>query len=240
MRHYWVPVWDLPPGREVREHVLQYPSCLVVISNTYARFYGVVPGRSQVNLSGSGWAVGVTLEAGAGVTVRGKSDLSDLTGTFCDLGDVSSMAPAVDAVRAAMSAGPADKASHLAAIAAFEQRLDVLPPLSGEGREVTQWVRQVESDPGLSTVAELCRRTGVSERRLQRTLRRYLGLSPKWLIQRRRLHEATDRLKHGTTSLAGLAVELGYTDQAHFTRDFRRVTGYTPGAFAATYGASHL
>lgn len=67
---------------------------------------------------------------------------------------------------------------------------------------------------------------------MQRLLRRYLGLTPKWLIQRRRLHEALDRLKHEDRPLAELAGDLGYTDQAHFSRDFRRVTGYSPGAFA--------
>jgi AraC-like DNA-binding protein len=36
--------------------------------------------------------------------------------------------------------------------------------------------------------------------------------------------------------LARLAADLGYTDQAHFTRDFRRVTGYAPGQFSRTLG----
>lgn len=238
--HYWVPVWDLPPDRDVTEHVLQYPSCLVVISNTYARFYGVVPGRSQVELAGRGWAVGIMLQAGAGMAVCGRSDLSDLAGTHCDLAEVHSMADAVAGVRAAMASAPASAASHDGAIAVLEDRLDALPCVSVEGHEVTRWVSMVESDPELRTVADLCERAQRSERHLQRVLRRYLGLTPKWLIQRRRLHEATDRLKHGGTSLAELAVELGYTDQAHFTRDFRRVTGYTPGAFAAAYGTSRM
>ena len=240
VRHYWVPVWDLPPGRDVTEHVLQYPACLVVVSDTYARFYGVIPGRSRVDLSGRGWAVGIMLQAGAGVALCGRSDLSDLLGTHCDLASVPSMASVAPQVRGAMAADPASPQSHARAIAVLEDRLDALPLVSAEGREVSRWVSVVESEAELRTVGDLCARTETAERQLQRTLRRYLGLSPKWLIQRRRLHEATDRLKRGGTSLAELAVELGYTDQAHFTRDFHRVTGYTPGAFAAVNRTARL
>ncbi|MGB3258950.1 MAG: helix-turn-helix domain-containing protein [Ornithinimicrobium sp.] len=237
VRHYWVPVWDLPAA-PVTEHVLQYPSCLVVVSNTYARFYGVVAGRSQVELSGRGWAVGVTLQPGAGPAVFGGRDLSHLRDSHVDLSGVPSMAPAVNRVRAMMEGDPGSAWRHRSSIKVLERLLDGLDPVSDEGQEVTRWVSLVESDPPLRTVADLVRRADVSERTLQRIVRRHLGLTPQWLIQRRRLHEATDRLKHGTASLADLAHELGYTDQAHFTRDFRTVTGYSPGAFARLHSHS--
>lgn len=232
VRHYWVPVWDLPEDHTVTEYVLQYPSCLVVISDSYARFYGVVTGRSQVELSGHGWAVGIMLQPGAGPSVFGQSDLSHLADTHCDLAVVPSMAPTIAATRTTMAADPASVDRHRRAIEQLEGRLDTLPAVTDEARQVSALVATVESDPDLRTVAELSDRAGWSERQLQRVLRRYLGLAPKWLIQRRRLHEATDRLKHGSMNLADLAHDLGYTDQAHFTRDFRKVTGYSPGAFA--------
>lgn len=43
-------------------------------------------------------------------------------------------------------------------------------------------------------MAQLSDRAGVLQRQLQRLLSRYLGLTPKWLIQRRRLHDPSDRL----------------------------------------------
>jgi AraC-like DNA-binding protein len=66
-------------------------------------------------------------------------------------------------------------------------------------------------------------------------VRRRLGLTPKWLIQRRRLQEAAEHLRGRGTTLAEVSALLGYADQPHFSRDFARVTGMTPGAFAARY-----
>ena len=45
-----------------------------------------------------------------------------------------------------------------------------------------------------------------------------------------------ERLRDSSDAeLAGIAVDLGYADQAHFTRDFRKATGLTPGEFAARF-----
>jgi AraC-like DNA-binding protein len=53
------------------------------------------------------------------------------------------------------------------------------------------------------------------------------------LIGRRPHQAAAPRLRTGPGTLARMAAELGYADQAHFTRDFRTVTGVTPGDYAA-------
>ena len=48
-RRFWIPVWDVPEGRDSVQRVLQYPVCLIVVSDTYTRFYGVVSGLSHTD-----------------------------------------------------------------------------------------------------------------------------------------------------------------------------------------------
>jgi AraC-like DNA-binding protein len=69
-------------------------------------------------------------------------------------------------------------------------------------------------------------------RSLQQLFSEYVGVSPKWVIRRFRLHEAADSLAGGDEpDLAALAQRLGYFDQAHFTSDFRKLVGQTPADY---------
>ena len=88
-------------------------------------------------------------------------------------------------------------------------------------------------DRSVTRVADVTDRFGMSTRALQRLFERYVGVSPKWVLRRYRLHEAAARLAEGTGGTwAEVAVELGYFDQAHFIRDFTRAVGMTPVAYA--------
>jgi AraC-like DNA-binding protein len=84
-------------------------------------------------------------------------------------------------------------------------------------------------------VSQVCDEFGLSDRALQRLVHRRLGLTPKWLIQRRRLQEAAEHLRTRSTTFAEVAAELGYADQPHFIRDFSKATSMTPGEFAALH-----
>lgn len=46
-----------------------------------------------------------------------------------------------------------------------------------------------------------------------------------------RVERAKNLLKKGDTPLASVAVGLGFADQAHLTRVFRKIVGTTPGAW---------
>lgn len=99
-------------------------------------------------------------------------------------------------------------------------------------------VLRASTDREITRVDHLVREFGIGSRGLQRLFAEYVGVSPKWVIQRYRLHEAAERIAEGGISdWATLALDLGYADQAHFIRDFRRLVGSSPGEYARALGS---
>ncbi len=61
-----------------------------------------------------------------------------------------------------------------------------------------------------------------------------MGVSPKWVMRRARLHEAAERADSGEpVDWAELAADLGYADQAHLTGDFAATIGIFPTRYTA-------
>lgn len=97
-------------------------------------------------------------------------------------------------------------------------------------------VEMIAAETGIARVDAVAERCGMSVRNLQRLFAEHVGVSPKWVIRRYRLREATERMAAGgTVDWAALAVELGYADQAHFCRDFTAMYGEPPTYYARRY-----
>jgi AraC-like DNA-binding protein len=80
-------------------------------------------------------------------------------------------------------------------------------------------------------------RCHISKRTLQRLFNQYVGVSPKWVIKRYRLHDAVEQLATGAVvDWPRLALDLGYFDQAHFIKDFKMLVGTPPGEYARSLG----
>jgi AraC-like DNA-binding protein len=100
---------------------------------------------------------------------------------------------------------------------------------------VSRVVDEIAADRSLLRVDDVARAERVSRRKLERLFREYVGISPKWVIQRYRLFEAADRLTTAPDSgAADLAQQLGYSDQAHFIKDFKTIVGRSPADYART------
>lgn len=80
-------------------------------------------------------------------------------------------------------------------------------------------------------IREVAREAGVHPVHLARVFRKQTGITPGEYVQSLRVQKACARLTSREHSLADVAVECGFTDQAHMTRLFKRFTGTTPAAF---------
>ena len=229
--HYWLPTWQIPAGAVHEQRILSYPGCNLAIEEGIGTLYGPVTRLSLKRLSGSGRAFGVLLRPGTGALLCSipVPELVDGSIPALDCG----LDRAGDIHEALFAEGTAEHQQR-SAITIFEDWLvERLPTgMDAEGLLLNRICADIESTPGIGRVAQLCERWQIGERALQRLVHTRMGVSPKWLLQRRRLQEAAALMGRGTgPNLARLAHALGYADQAHFTRDFAGVTGMSPGEY---------
>jgi AraC-like DNA-binding protein len=86
---------------------------------------------------------------------------------------------------------------------------------------------------GTMPVSKVAEAAHATVRTLERKFKQSSGHTVKDVSALMRFEQARNQLWiNPTTNLAGLAAELGYTDQAHLSKEFKRYSGTTPAAFA--------
>ncbi|WP_246257698.1 AraC family transcriptional regulator [Amycolatopsis anabasis] len=107
-----------------------------------------------------------------------------------------------------------------------------VPILPKRARHAAEIVEVIAEEPAIVRVDQLAARSGTTSRTLQRLFRDHVGVSPKWAIRVYRFNDAAQRISAAADiDYAALAAELGYTDQAHFTRDFTAMVGTPPAQY---------
>jgi AraC-like DNA-binding protein len=102
---------------------------------------------------------------------------------------------------------------------------------SAASRISRQTREALEQLSGPLTIATLARELGISRFVLLRRFKIDFGITPHAFLLRLRVDRARNRLARGS-DLADVAHELGFSDQAHFTRVFKKIVGITPGDYA--------
>lgn len=224
--HYWLVSWDLRPGIRHNVETLPHPNVQLVFTGGAAGsvlVHGVHPAKFTRVLEGRTRVFGVKFQAGGfrGFYTGGLAALRGKTVPAREIfgAEIEALVPALT--------GDADEADKLAA--ANRYFLARMPAHDAQMQLAASVVQLAATDIAIHTTHALASRAGLSERSLQRLFSSYVGVTPKWVIRRFRLHEVVERLHTGEVmDFAALAVELGYFDQSHLIGDFRRLTGYTP------------
>jgi AraC family transcriptional regulator len=95
------------------------------------------------------------------------------------------------------------------------------------------WLRRAveelrESSPPPRSLQELARSLDIHPSVLSRTFRKYLGCTPSEYLRRVRVEQARSLMATSDEPLSIIGLRVGFVDQSHFTRVFRRLTGQTP------------
>lgn len=99
-------------------------------------------------------------------------------------------------------------------------------------------VQKIIENPAMVTVDELVRKTGWSHKHLIAVFDKYVGASPKAFVRVSRFQKAVFSIGEKTTVDWGALVhDCGYYDQAHFIKDFKRFSGFSPENYLLMRGA---
>ncbi|MDQ0690708.1 helix-turn-helix domain-containing protein [Arthrobacter sp. W4I7] len=232
---FWMPEWNIEPGRTSRQHLIAHPGSNLVVELDGVVFSGPTTRASHRDLTGHGWAVGALLRPAA------VSLFTDDPFSLCDM-EVAVVAEDLRrSVSEAMTTYDGD-ARRGRAVNAFARWLACFagPAVSEESLLANRLMDVIGSDGSVVRVEDAASALAVSQRTLQRVAKKYIGLSPAAMIRRRRLQDAADRIRlDASADLAAVAAELGYADHAHLTNDFRRYLGLPPSTYRRVVSGRH-
>ncbi|MET0552545.1 MAG: helix-turn-helix transcriptional regulator [Vicinamibacteria bacterium] len=228
VQHFWTVSWDLEGHGPALRETLPHPVVHVVIGENVSRVAGIAEGRFTRVLTGAGRVFGVKFRPG-GFQPFVRGPVSRLTGREVPLADV--FGPEGERLAGAILDAGDDTPRRIALAEEFLR--ERLPPPDPNVPLAASIVERVGSDRAILRVEDLAEWSGMSTRALQRLFSRYVGVGPKWVIRRYRLHEALELLAAGEPAdWPAVALSLGYFDQAHFINDFKALVGRTPAEYA--------
>jgi AraC-like DNA-binding protein len=226
--YVWIVRWDTAEPYE--QQLIPQPVVHVAAEQGRLLVHGVARGTFTRTLEGVGHVVGVAFRPGG---FRPFVDVS--VGTWSDR-----VVPAGDV----LGTDDRDVAAHLLepdrtddeladGISGYLLSVDAQPDPVVD--EVAALVETAEHDRAITRAEQLADHAGVGLRTLQRRFSDYVGIGPKWVIQRFRLLDAAAAAHSGEpTDWAALAVDLGFSDQSHLVRAFTAVVGTPPATYEST------
>jgi len=223
---HWTVRWDLRGRPPFTQEVLPHPCVNVAFQAGRGGVFGMVSGRDARSLTGVGEVFGTKFRPGAFAAYSRLSAI-DVVGRTTTLAE----AFGPDGARLERQVLGLSEVEHYATVERF--LLDRLPDSDPAFDLVSGVVDEMLRCPPDARIDALAAAHGVSVRSLQRAFRRVVGVAPKWVLQRYRMHEGAERIAAGEVEdLTALALDLGFFDLAHFTRQFAAAMGEPPTRYA--------
>lgn len=230
IEHFWSVRWQMKGDDEQPRSTLGHPSFHLSVDDDGAWVTGVIRGRYTWLLRGGGAVFAAKFHPGAFRTLLNEP-ASAFTDRRLPLSSVLGARRSRELVGDLRGCNDDDER----VACAFDFLCAIVPPPPSDHALLMRLIQLATSDRSIKSVEDLRAHCGLHVRDLQRWWSDVVGISPKWMIRRYRLHDALSALEAGDTSVADIAADLGYADQAHFARDFKSVVGVAPSHYRGAH-----
>lgn len=226
IEHYWIVRWDLRGHEPYIQDTLPHPSVHLVFEQNNSNIYGVITGKFSRHLENNGQVFGIKFRPGAFYPFV-QTQVSQFTDVIMPVNAI--FGEEICRLESVILSESDDGKM-------VERAEDFLRAQLPEPDEnialINQIIDHIIADRTIIRVDDVVDQLNIPKRTLQRLFSQYVGVSPKWVIKRYRLHEAADQLAgKQVEDITRMALELGYFDQAHFIKDFKTLIGQPPAAY---------
>jgi AraC-like DNA-binding protein len=229
--NYWTVSWDL--SEPYAQRVLTRPGVNMTFKDGRSRIAGSTTGQFTEVLEGRHRVFGVRFRTGSFRAFLG-TPVTAITDRYLGVDEV--FGPEALGLEHALLSASCEEA-QAAIMDRFLGRL--VPRRDGMAALAEEVVAAIAADRSLARVDDVAGVLGIGTRRLQRLFAEYVGVGPKWVIRRFRINEALAAVTSGAAvNWAELANDLGYSDQAHFIRDFTAQVGTSPARYLRSLTAN--
>ncbi len=229
LEHVWSVQWHLPHGVTHTQRTVPYPAFNLIADQTKGcALFGCSTGCFDYDLSGTGQVVGFRFRPAAQIAFW-SSDAAQLTDGQLPADQVLPATASAALTRLTVKNISLERISDV-----LTALCQVAIPISTGAKNVAKMVQHIAELPRICRLDDLTGEFQLSERSIQRQFGQYLGISPKLVIDRFRMHEALGTMHSNQgAEFADLAARLDYFDQSHFTTAFRKMTGVSPGKYVS-------
>lgn len=232
-KHYWIIHWDLTGQPAHVQAVVPNPCVNMVIEAGQSAIYRPAREVYTQRLADRGCVFGVKFKPGAFYPFI-KQPVSQLGPEPIHIRQIFDVDARV--IERSVLSQPSDEEM----IPLVEQFIRPKLPKRDENVVLLgEIIDHIINSREITKVDEVCGHFSLNKRKLQRLFDQYVGINPKWVIKLYRLQNAAEAMDTGHfTDLTQLSHELGYYDQSHFIRDFKKAVGQTPEEYVKSIHSS--
>ena len=222
IEQFWFVNWHFTEGDSHTQQNLPDPNFHLIIRHNELKILGPITKSYHYKMTGDDYIIGIKFHVGALYSWL-RAPLNYYVDREVNLREVIQL-------------NEKKLLAQLALLTTDEQKVKLIqkylkPFVSKPSQEIVKvraMLKEVKLNSHLTKVDMLADISTLSARTIQRYFKRYVGLSPKWLIRKYRLHQALAMLEQDDVNFLDIVDWLGYSDQSHLIRDFKEIIGETP------------